>query len=304
VLPSARVLDLFAVPDDVQPLPGGRGRSVRAGDLVLSPDRDAAVQDWLSPLLARLAVHLDQDPTRRRQDLRVAVPVPARDGSWVVDGWAASRYEPGTVTCRDLEIVRAAGQLLHARLATIVTERPAPLAARTDRWATAERIAFGEAPLPDLDPPPADLAARIRAAIDREPGTAVTGEPVIGPAQLVHADLAGNVLLDAAGAPVVIDVAPAWRPARWADAVCVLDSVLRHDAPRTALEPWAGRPDRAAMLPAILFRLLSDQPPDLDGYASVLASVTPPEPAPGPGRTLPGSGRERRGRDRADGRPW
>jgi uncharacterized protein (TIGR02569 family) len=301
VRPSARVLDLFAVPDDVRSLPGGQGRSVRAGDLVLSPDRDAAIQDWLSPLLARFAVQLDQDPARRRQDLRVAVPVPARDGSWVVDGWAASRYEPGTVTCRDLGIIRAAGHLLHARLATIVTERPAPLAARADRWAVAERIAFGEAPLPDLDPAPADLAARVREAIARETSS---GETVTGAAQLVHADLAGNVLLDAAGAPVVIDVAPAWRPPQWADAVCVLDSVLRQDAPRTALEPWAGRPDRAAMLRAILFRLLSDRPPDLDGYASVLSSVTPPQPAPGSGRTPPGSGRERRGRGRAGGRPW
>ena len=35
--PTARVLDLFAVPDDVRPVPGGHGYSVVAGDLVLSP---------------------------------------------------------------------------------------------------------------------------------------------------------------------------------------------------------------------------------------------------------------------------
>jgi uncharacterized protein (TIGR02569 family) len=266
VHPSARVLDLFAVPGAVEPLSGGQGSSVRAGDLVLSPDRDPATQDWLSPLLARFAVHLDHDPTRRRQDLRVAVPVPARDGSWVVEGWAASRYEPGTVTCRDLEVTRAAGHLLHARLATIVTERPPQLTARTDRWAAAERVAFEEAPVPDLDPKLAELVARARAATGRETVTEV--------AQLVHADLAGNVLLDAAGAPVVIDVAPAWRPARWADAVCVLDWMLRRGAPRAALEGWTRGRDRDSMLRAVVFRLLGDDPPDIDAYANVLSSIT------------------------------
>lgn len=271
VPPSAHVLDLFAVPGAVEPIPGGQGRSVRAGDLVLSPDRDPATQCWLSPLLARFAVDLDQAPARRRQDLRVAVPVPARDGSWVVDGWAASRYEPGTVTCRDLEVTRAAGHLLHARLATLVPERPTALDHRTDRWAAAERVAFGEAPAPAVDPAdPAvtDLVARARASLQGR------RDARREPAQLVHADLAGNVLLDAAGAPVVIDVAPAWRPARWADAVCVLDFVLRDDAPRSALDHWARGPARDAMVRAIVFRVLSDDPPDVDAYAGALKAVT------------------------------
>jgi len=275
VRPSARVLDLFAVPDAVQALPGGHGRSVRAGDLVLSPDRDAATQDWLSPLVARFAVQLDQDPTRRRQDLRVAVPVPARDGSWVVEGWAASRYEPGTVTCRDLEVTRAAGHLLHARLATIVGERPAQLATRSDRRAVAERVAFDEAPVPALDPDVADLVARARALVPAPAGDrpATGGEAPLGPAQLVHAELAGNVLLDPAGAPVVIDLAPAWRPARWADAVCVLDAVLRQEAPHTVLHRWAHGPDRVAMVRAIVFRLLCADRPAVDAWAKVLASL-------------------------------
>jgi uncharacterized protein (TIGR02569 family) len=260
------VLDLFAVPDTVEPLPGGRGDRVRAGDLLLTPGRDPATQDWLSPLIARFAVSLDQNPARRRQDLRVAVPVPARDGSWVVEGWAANRYEPGTVACHDPDVVRAAGHLLHARLATVVTEPPAPLEARTDRWSVAERVAFGEAPVPDVDPAVAALVARAR--------TATGGQAITGPAQLVHADLAGNVLRDAAGAPVVIDVTPAWRPARWADAVCVLDAVVRGGAPRAELRGWVHRPARVAMLRAIAFRLLSDDRPEVHAYANALSSLT------------------------------
>lgn len=166
--PSARVLDLFAVPDVVVPLDGGRGRVV-AGDLVLSPGRDPEVLAWLNPILARLAVRLDERPGRDPRDLRLAVPVPARDGSWVVDGWAACRYEPGATVCDDPDVLLATAHLLHAELAVAVPTRP-----------------------PELERGPDDRA------------------------QLVHADLAGSVLLDAAGAPVVLDVEPAWRSARWA----------------------------------------------------------------------------------------
>ncbi|WP_167736018.1 hypothetical protein [Nocardioides sp. 503] len=174
-LPSAEVLDLFAVPADLERLPGEHHERVRAGDLLLTAGRDAEVQAWLSPLLARLAVRLDERPGRSPRDLRVAMPVPARDGSWVVDGWGASRYEPGTVVCEDLDVMLAAGRLLHAELDSLVREAP-----------------------PGLE---ADDAA-----------SDADGTP-----QLVHAELAGNVLLDARGAPVVIDVTPAWRPVRWAE---------------------------------------------------------------------------------------
>lgn len=169
--PSARVLDLFAVPDLARPLAGDRRGRVVAGDLVLSPGRDPEMLAWLNPVLARLAVRLDERPGRDPRDLRLAMPVPARDGSWVVEGWAACRHEPGAVVCRDPAVLLATAHLLHAQLAVAVPTRP-----------------------PQLPETPGSTAD----------------------AQLVHTNLADSVLLDAAGAPVVLDVEPAWRPARWA----------------------------------------------------------------------------------------
>ena len=115
VQPPPEVLDLFAVPDHVTPLSGGQGRSFVAGDLVLSPGRDAATSTWLNPVLARLAVELD---TTTPRTLRIAMPIPSRDGRWVVDGWGASRYEPHSHHCRELDVLVATGRLLHARLAS------------------------------------------------------------------------------------------------------------------------------------------------------------------------------------------
>lgn len=239
--PSPDVLDLFAVPDAAQPLPGAREGRVRAGDLVLSPGRYAETATWSSPVLARLAVGLDERPGRRRRDLRVAMPVPARDGSWVVQGWGASRWEPGTQLCEDPAVVRAAGRLFHAELASAVGARPAGLPG----WPGS---ALGD--LPDTP-----VVRRVRPAL-LDPR-----EVPLGPEQLVHTELAGNVLLDAAGAPVVLDVVPAWGPARWAEALCVLDTwAATWAAPGLepgALDGWTTGPERQAMLRAVLHRSLS-----------------------------------------------
>ena len=205
--PSADVLDLFAVPGAVTSL--GDGPGVVAGDLLLTPGRDPAVQAWLAPLVARLAVTMDSRPDRRRLDLRVAVPVPARDGSLVVEGWAASRHEPGTVPTRDLDVTLAAGRVLHAELASWVPTRPAQL-----------------------------------------PGEGAAG-------QLVHTTLFGKVLLDPCGAPLVVDITPAWRPAPWAEALCVLDAVAAGAAPASVLTRWSTDSERALLREAQEFRRVS-----------------------------------------------
>ncbi len=262
-LPPAHVLDLFVADGLLEPLAGGQGTSVRAGDLVLAPGRDETQLGWLAPVQARLAVLLDETVPR---SIRLALPVPARDGRLVVDGWAATRFEPGTTQCRDLASLRATARLLHARLAVTVPARPKALDARTDQWAVAERLAH-------------DAAAAVRAAVERpEPGlrelvvalaAELDGTADLGREQLVHADLAGNVLLDRAGTPFVIDLSLAWRPPLWAEAVCVLDAVLWLGAPAEALDDWRSGVHRQAMLRAALFRVFSDQPCDVACYAAL-----------------------------------
>jgi uncharacterized protein (TIGR02569 family) len=270
-VPPTDVLDLFAVPEDPRPLQGGQGHSFVAGDLVLSPGRDAATCAWLNPVLARLAVELD---TTKPRALRIAMPIPSRDGRWVVDGWGASRYEPDTHPCRDLGVLVATGRLLHARLASAQPSPPDGIRDRTDRWAHAERAAFDATTAhgADLEAPggrgtPLAYAGPLVADLVRQ-----LDDADLGPDQLVHADLAGNVLLDAHGTPVVIDVAPYWRPALWAEAVCILDAVLWHGADADVMAHWADGARRQAILRAALFRLLSDDPsdPTLSRYRTLL----------------------------------
>lgn len=194
------------------------------------------------------------------------MPVPARDGSWVIDGWSATRFEPGTRTCDDLDVTRAAGALLHAEFAQAFSAwEPADQPAR-HRWDEAHRLAFGErAEVPDGGTD--DLCSWVDL-LERQRDSTPIGVP-----QLVHGDLAGNVLLDEAGAPVVIDVSPYWAPALWAEAVCVLDMVLWHGADAVHMQRWCGGAHRQAMLRAALFRLSADRPDDVGPYRAALSGV-------------------------------
>jgi hypothetical protein len=132
---------------------------------------------------------------------RVAQPLPT-----VIDGWAAFQYlagdhRPGLWR----EIIRV-GERFHAALAGL--PRPdAILDARTDAWAVGDRVAWGEAPFPELDD--------VLAAFD----------PVDAPSQLIHGDLTGNVLFHDTLPPAILDFAPYWRPAEFASAIVVADAV-------------------------------------------------------------------------------
>ena len=154
-------------------------------------------------------------------------------------------------------------------------DRPPVLDGRDDRWAVAERLAFEGADADVLVAAAPDVRGLVRSLLD------LRHDVPLGPSQLVHGDLAGNVLLDAAGAPVVIDVAPYWRPSGWAEAVAVLDAVLWSGADPRAVAGWAAGTHGQLMVRAALFRVLSDDPCDVGAYRRVLAPVLARGPAVG-----------------------
>ena len=125
-------------------------------------------------------------------------------------------------------------------------------------------MAWGEAELDPLEPA-APLLARLQA---------LRG-PVDAPSQLVHGDLAGNLLLAEGLPPAVIDMSPYWRPAVFAEAVLAVDGLVWDEAPRElVLGRTAGFAQ--AFVRALIFRLVAQEQaaraegaprlPDLDAF--------------------------------------
>jgi uncharacterized protein (TIGR02569 family) len=219
------------------PLPGGRGTAWRAGDVVLKPlDLSPDELRWQADVLSSATF----------EGVRVAVPLRSRAGDLAVDGWSAwpalaGRHEPRW------EEIATAGERFHRALAGV--GRPSALLdARTDPWALADRVAWGEA------------TAGARAGLPAVARLLALRRPVRAASQLVHGDLSGNVLLAPGLPPAVIDFAPYWRPAAYASAVVAVDAVAWHGAGLELLSRQAARGGGVQLLVrALLFRILAEE---------------------------------------------
>jgi uncharacterized protein (TIGR02569 family) len=233
--PSAAVLAAFAVNGRPERLAGGQGTTWRAGDVVLKPlDMSIEAVRWQADVLGSL------DPG----GLRLAVPLRSGDGELVVDGWTAWPLLAGAHAPRWPEIL-AVGERLHRALAGV--ERPsAVLDARTDGWARADRIAWGEAPAADF------------AVLPEVSHLLAARTPVSSPSQLIHGDLSGNVLFADGLPPAVIDLSPYWRPPAYASAIVAVDAVLWYGADFELLSTVV---DAQLLVRALLFRLLASRDP-------------------------------------------
>jgi uncharacterized protein (TIGR02569 family) len=220
--PSAHVLAAFGVAGEPELLPGGTGRSWRAGSLVLKPlDRAPPEIAWQAEIFSSV----------QEVGFRVALP-----RSEIVDGWTASEYVAGRHEEGRWREIIAVGERLHAALAHV--PRPdAIIDPRTDPWAVGDRVAWGEADFPEL----ADVLAVL--------------EPVDAPSQLIHGDVTGNVLFHHELPPAVIDFAPYWRPVEFASAIVVSDALCWHGAP----DDLANAVDRQYLLRALVYRAVASR---------------------------------------------
>lgn len=235
--PPARVCSAFGTSREaLQPLPGESGW--RSGPVVLRPVVDKAEVTWVTKALATVSL----------PDIRIAQPARATDGRQIVGGWMAYRDPDGTFS-------RESGQVrfddlvltsvkLHQALAPL--ERPAFLAKRTDTWAQADRVAWGEQELV-LDESRGGRWFEVLAG---------AAKPVPTPDQVVHGNLYRGVRFAEDGVPTVLDFQPYFRPAEWASALVAVDAVAFGGADGALLDRWAHLACWGQMLlRAMLFRL-------------------------------------------------
>jgi uncharacterized protein (TIGR02569 family) len=237
---------------EVAPAPvvwAGR-RAWRCGDVVIRPVADNAVASWSAGVLDGLHV----------EGVRLARPVRASDGRWIVAGWAASRYVAGALEPRYDAMVDTANRL-HA--ATAGLPRPRLLDDRDDLLTRSAAGAFGETRL--------TLDAATGGALYKQ--LAAYRTPIRAASQVVHPELFGAVLFDQNGSPAVVDLVPCWRPREWAAAVIVVDALAWGDAEPALIQHWDRLSEWPPMLlRAVLHRLaLHAQHPD--GSAQTLAGL-------------------------------
>ena len=250
-VPASVVAAFGAAEARLHRLPGGQERTWTDDQIVLKPVDNPVEHVWVSDVFAAWPDDAE---------VGVPMPVPAPDGSWLYDGWAAHRFVPGRSARMtwEPELIRAAGEAFHRHTAGL--ERPSFLDERHDAWSEGDRVAWESA-----DPHAADVTleqiGRLRAAF----------APVDAADQVIHGDLGGNVLVTDQG-PVVIDWPPYFRPPGFALAVAVGDAVRWEDVPVEFIDAWRDVPDWYQLLArALVYRLATAGIQQLAG----LANLTP-----------------------------
>lgn len=203
-----------------QPLAGNLQQSAwRIGDLVLKPveEPNPGEGSWVADVLDAMV----------EDGFRVIRPVRARSGAWLVDRWAAWRWLDGGHVRTDWPAVLPAADAFHRELRAAVLrlgldERPRWLDSRNHRWARAERTVWHGAALPPTVNEGDDEWAMFRRAVALGPPLT---ESETTQCQVVHGDIAGNVLVDASGTFGFIDMSPGWRPPSSTTAQTIVEAV-------------------------------------------------------------------------------
>lgn len=227
-------------------LPGGQGTAWRAGQLVLKPADSARAGRWFAEVYASLA----------GPGFRVPRPVRVLTGDWVAHGWTAYQWVPGAAADWSGDSPRWPGlvevsRALHAALAGVRV--PSWRATVENPWTTGDEVAWGERdPGPLLGPAAGPLAGQVRLLL-------AALQPVDLPGQLIHADLAGNVLFASGLPPAVIDFSPLERPAGLPLAIATVDTLMWHRASPEILRHFSGEPELDQLLArALIYRLITE----------------------------------------------
>lgn len=248
--PTCDALAGFAEGRQAYPLDGGMDGAWRAGDIVLKPSPGRVEAGCVAEMHAGLP---DIAGCRFQRPL----PAPSPSGGWEIDGWVAWRWIEGkTDPVRARDIVLAA-RAYHELIASLPCH--SALTSRTDPWARADRVAWGEV---EADYP-AEYQAML-APLLAAPAPALTR-------QRIHGDLTGNVVFSQRAAPGIIDPTLYWRPAAFAEAVVLVDQCWFTSMP--TLSAFADTPALAPMLRRAAARRIAEQPELVAAYGKNAAEA-------------------------------
>jgi len=212
--PNQSVLEAFGVSGEPTRLAGGQGTCYLLNEIVFKPTNDITEASWVADVYNDLVC--DQ--------FRVPKPIRTKDNLWVFDGWTASEFVEGDHDDSDYADAVEISKIFHKALVGI--PKPTFFDNRNNVWAVADRIAWGELPIPDFELTNEPLQKIFSLLKENEL-----------PNQLVHGDWgAGNILFSSKLGPAILDFSPYWRPADFAIPIMIIDALVYEGADESIID--------------------------------------------------------------------
>jgi uncharacterized protein (TIGR02569 family) len=231
--PTKAILDAFSLTGEPLHLTGGEGECYRVGNIVLKPTRNLVEAAWIAELNNSLA----------SSTFRVPKFFKAPDGSWAYQGWTAMEFLAGEHRPGHYAEAVELSRKFHQALKNV--PKPDWFDEKSDVFALADKMAWGELPLPEYElakKPFEKITGRLR-------GNAL-------PDQLIHGDWGPRqILFHDTLPPAVLDMTPYFRPADYPIADMMVSALDHEGADMSILGLGKGITDfDQLLLRALLFR--------------------------------------------------
>ncbi len=200
---SQETLELFGVSETPGILGGGQGTSILAGGVVFKPIDYEEQVIWTAEVMSSI----------KQDGFRVAKPIKAKNGKWIVNGWQAYEYVSGQENKSRWKEKIITARKFHRALKSY--RKPDFIEKMDHPWGVADRMVWDEQPL--------RFGLRLQKIMDR---LLTIKRPIKMESQLIHGDLTGNILFDKVLPPAVIDLSPYFRPVEYANCIIVVDSIV------------------------------------------------------------------------------
>jgi len=223
----------FTKAETYQILKGGQNESIKVGDLVIKPVHEKEKYLWLSAVLEEINF----------ENLQVATPLKSLEGNFIEDSFGATRYFDAQFYNNKLKEKLDACRELNSKLAGI--RKPKEYDKWESPWTKAQGLAWSDHKISSaLLPKEIEELIRLRKTLNL-------------PDQLVHVDLAGNILFDEKGGPIIIDFTPGFYPKEYSEVLLMIDSIAWYQASIEALQLLSAEKEiqDQLILRALIFRL-------------------------------------------------
>jgi hypothetical protein len=195
----------FNLSGKIVPLLGGQNTSVRVNnDAVLKPVDDVQHYEWLLTIIDSI----------NPQGYRLSKPIRSNKGSFVSEGWICTKFERGKNVNGLIKEKLLVSRLFHHDLSNINFK---DIPQGDNPWVVGHRIAWQKDELPK------EVNFEIRKIINELLLKVRLKDQYYS--QIVHADLAGNILFDDVLPPLIIDFSPTVAPVEYAEAILVCDCI-------------------------------------------------------------------------------
>lgn len=229
---NSAIANQFTDETEILKLIGGQNESFRVGSVVLKKVYDPNEYLWIAKVLKDIDF----------SDVFLAKPLKSKNGEFIVENFGATAYFPKSKHDFNVSNTLQLCRSLNEKIKHI--QKPESTDEINNPWKKAHKIAWeteSNNSFPD----------KIQALLNLR-------KPLSLPVQLVHIDLAQNILKNNLNQYAIIDFTPAFFPKEYAEAVIIIDSIAWHQAPLSTIDYLEINTELSyqLLLRALIFRLV------------------------------------------------